>query len=75
MFSLLLSALLLHVLLLLLLILYLLELNYNKSSMNTFTPAIPNLDCHILLPLSKSIMSLSPSTLGDLEILETSALI
>jgi hypothetical protein len=43
--------------------------------MDTSTLAIPDLDYHILLPLSKSIMSLSPNTLGDIEILGTSALI
>jgi hypothetical protein len=42
--------------------------------MNTFTLAILSLDYHILLPLSKSIMSLSPSTLGDLGTLGTGAL-
>jgi hypothetical protein len=40
-----------------------------KNSMNTFTLAIPSLDCHIVLQLNKSIMSLSSTTLGNLEIL------
>jgi hypothetical protein len=43
--------------------------------MNTFILAIPSLDYHILLPLNKSIMSLPPITLGDLEILGIGALI
>jgi hypothetical protein len=43
--------------------------------MNTFTLMIMSLDCHILLSLSKSITSLLLSTLGDLEILGTTALI
>jgi hypothetical protein len=37
--------------------------------MNTFNVATLSLDCHILLLLSKNIMSLSLSILGDLEIL------
>jgi hypothetical protein len=40
-----------------------------------FTVMMLSLDCHILLPLSKNIMSLSPSILGDLEILGIIALI
>jgi hypothetical protein len=43
--------------------------------MNTFILAIPSLDYHILPPLNKSIMSLPPITLGDLEILGIGALI
>jgi hypothetical protein len=43
--------------------------------MNIFILVIPSLDCHILPPLNKSIMSLSPITLGDLEILEIGVLI
>jgi hypothetical protein len=43
--------------------------------MNTFILAILSLDCHILLPLNKSIMSLLLIALGDLGILEISALI
>jgi hypothetical protein len=39
--------------------------------MNTFALAILSLDYHILLPLSKNKMSLSPSTLGDLGTLGT----
>jgi hypothetical protein len=42
--------------------------------MNTFTLAILSLDYHILLLLSKNTMSLSLSTLGDLETLGTDAL-
>jgi hypothetical protein len=42
--------------------------------MNTFTLAILSFDYHILLSLSKNIMSLSPSTLVDLGTLGTSAL-
>jgi hypothetical protein len=37
--------------------------------MNTFILTIPSLDCHILLPLNKSIMGLTPIALGGLEIL------
>jgi hypothetical protein len=40
----------------------------------TFTLAILSLDYHILLPLNKNIMSMSPSTLGDLGTLGTGAL-
>jgi hypothetical protein len=43
--------------------------------MNTFILAIPSLDCHILPPLNKNIMSASLITLGGLEILEISVLI
>jgi hypothetical protein len=43
--------------------------------MSIFILVILSLDCYILLPLNKSIMSWSPITLGDLEILEISALI
>jgi hypothetical protein len=43
--------------------------------MNTFTLTIPSLDCHLLPPLNKSIMSLPPITLGDLEILGIGVLI
>jgi hypothetical protein len=43
--------------------------------MNTFILEILSLDYHILLLLNKSIMSLSPITLGGLEILEIGALI
>jgi hypothetical protein len=68
-------ALLLLGLLLLLLILYLLGLNCNKNFMNNFILAIPSLDCHILPPLNKRIMSLPPITLGGLEILEICVLI
>jgi hypothetical protein len=42
--------------------------------MNTFTMVILSLDYHILVPLSKNIMSMSLSTLGDLETLGTVAL-
>jgi hypothetical protein len=42
--------------------------------MNTFTLVILSLDYHILLPLSKNIISMSQSTLGDLGTLETGAL-
>jgi hypothetical protein len=42
--------------------------------MSTFILATLSLDYHILLSLSKNIMSISPNTLGDLEILGTSAL-
>jgi hypothetical protein len=42
--------------------------------MNTFTLSILSLGCHILLPLSKNIMSLPQNTLGDLEALGTDAL-
>jgi hypothetical protein len=42
---------------------------------NTFTLVILSLDYRILLPLNKSIMSLPPITLGDLEILEIGVLI
>jgi hypothetical protein len=45
-----------------------------KNSMSTFILMTLSLDYHIILPLSKNIMSLSPSTLEDLETLETSAL-
>jgi hypothetical protein len=61
-------------LLLLLLILYLFGHNWNKNFMNTFTLAILSLDYHILLPLSKNIMSVSLSTLGDLGTVGISAL-
>jgi hypothetical protein len=37
--------------------------------MNTFTLVILNLQYHTLLSLSKNTMSLSLSTLGDLDIL------
>jgi hypothetical protein len=43
--------------------------------MNTFILTIPNLDCRVLPPLNKSIMSMSPITLGGLEILGIDALI
>jgi hypothetical protein len=43
--------------------------------MNTFILMILSLDCHILLPLNKSIMSLSLIILGGLEILEIGVLI
>jgi hypothetical protein len=43
--------------------------------MNTFILVILSLDCHILLSLNKSIMSMLPIILGGLEILEISALI
>jgi hypothetical protein len=43
--------------------------------MNTFILMIPSLDYHISPPLNKSIMSMSPITLGDLEILGISVLI
>jgi hypothetical protein len=46
-----------------------------KKIMNTFTLTISNLNCHILPPLNKSIMSLPPITLGGLEILGISVLI
>jgi hypothetical protein len=46
-----------------------------KKFMNTFTLAIPSLDCHISPPLNKIILSPSPITLGDLEILGINALI
>jgi hypothetical protein len=46
-----------------------------QNFMNTFILVIPSLDCHILPPLNKSIMSMSPITLGDLEILGVDALI
>jgi hypothetical protein len=39
-----------------------------------FILATLSLDYHILLPLSKNIMNLSPNTLGDLETLGTVAL-
>jgi hypothetical protein len=42
--------------------------------MSTFILVTLSLDYHILLPLSKNIMSLSLSTLGDLETLGTDAL-
>jgi hypothetical protein len=42
--------------------------------MNTFTLVILSLDCRTLPLLSKSIMSLPLSTLGDLEILGIDAL-
>jgi hypothetical protein len=42
--------------------------------MSTFILVTLNLDYHILLPLNKTIMSLSPSTLGGLETLGTGAL-
>jgi hypothetical protein len=42
--------------------------------MSTFILVTLSLDYHILLHLSKNIMSLSLSTLGDLETLGTSAL-
>jgi hypothetical protein len=42
--------------------------------MSTFILVTLSLDYHILLLLSKNIMSLSPSTLGDLGTLGTSAL-
>jgi hypothetical protein len=58
----------------LLLILYLLGHNWNRNFMNTFTLVILSLDYHILLPLRKNIMSMSPSTLGDLGTLGTNAL-
>jgi hypothetical protein len=45
-----------------------------KKIINTFTLSILSLDYHILLPLSKNIMSMLASTLGDLGTLETSAL-
>jgi hypothetical protein len=43
--------------------------------MNIFILVILSLYCHILLPLNKSIMSMSPIILGGLEILEIDALI
>jgi hypothetical protein len=43
--------------------------------MSTFILEILSLDCHILLSLNKSIMSMLPIILGGLEILEISALI
>jgi hypothetical protein len=43
--------------------------------MNIFILVILSLGCHTLLPLNKSLMSLSPITIGDLEILEIGALI
>jgi hypothetical protein len=43
--------------------------------MNTFILAIPSLDYHILSPLNKSIMSLPPIKLGDLDVLGIGALI
>jgi hypothetical protein len=43
--------------------------------MNTFILAILSLDCHISLPLNKSIMSMPLIILGDLEIVEIGALI
>jgi hypothetical protein len=43
--------------------------------MNTFILAIPSLYCHISPPLNKSIMSLPPIILGDLDILGISDLI
>jgi hypothetical protein len=46
-----------------------------QNFINTFILMIPSLDYHILPPLNKSIMSLSPITLGDLEILGIGALI
>jgi hypothetical protein len=58
----------------LLLILYLFRHNWNKYFMNTFTLAILSFDYHILLLLSKNIMSLLPSTLVDLGTLGISAL-
>jgi hypothetical protein len=63
------------ILLLLLLILYLLGLNWNKKIINTFILMILSLDYHILLSSNKSIMSLPPIILGDLWIIEISALI
>jgi hypothetical protein len=45
-----------------------------KNSMSTFILVTLSLDYHILLPLSKNIMSISLSTLEDLETLGTSAL-
>jgi hypothetical protein len=46
-----------------------------QNLMNTFTLMIPRLDCLILPPLSKSIISLPPITLGDLWILGIDVLI
>jgi hypothetical protein len=43
--------------------------------MNTFILVTLSLDYHILLPSNKSIMSLSPITLGGLGILEIGVLI
>jgi hypothetical protein len=43
--------------------------------MSIFILVILSLDCHILLPLNESIMSLSPITLGGLETLGIGALI
>jgi hypothetical protein len=43
--------------------------------MNTIILVIPSLDCRILPPLNKSIMSLPPITLGGLDILEIGSLI
>jgi hypothetical protein len=45
-----------------------------KNSMSTFILVTLSLDYHILLPLSKNIMSISLSTLEDLETIGTSAL-
>jgi hypothetical protein len=42
--------------------------------MSIFILVTLSLDYHVLLPLSKNIMSLSSSTLGDLETLGTDAL-
>jgi hypothetical protein len=46
-----------------------------QNFINTFILTISSLDYHILPPLNKSIMSLLPITLGDLEILGIGALI
>jgi hypothetical protein len=67
-------ALLLHGLPVLLIILYLIWYNWNKNFMNIFTLVILSLDYHILLSLSKNIMSMSPSTLRDSGTLGTGVL-
>jgi hypothetical protein len=67
-------ALLLHGLPVLLIILYLIWYNWNKNFMNIFTLVILSLDYHILLSLSKNIMSMSPSTLRNSGTLGTGVL-
>jgi hypothetical protein len=67
-------ALFLHGLPVLLIILYLIWYNWNKNFMNIFTLVILSLDYHILLSLSKNIMSMSPSTLRNSGTLGTGVL-